>query len=57
MKLMINLKHLPLMCWSCKRTTNIILDSSQYPFKTLFPKADETDDEFEALTPNNVLVM
>ena len=53
---MINLKHLPLMCWSCKRT-NIILDSSQYSFKSVFPNADETDDGFEALTLNNVLVM
>ena len=57
MKLMMNVNHLPLiMCWSCERTTNT-LDSSQWPFKTLFPKADETDDEFEALTLNNVLVM
>ena len=57
MKLMMNVNHLPLIpCWSCERTTNT-LDSSQYSFKTLFPKADETDDECEPLTPNNVLVM
>ena len=56
MKLMMNLKHLPLiMCWSCKQNPNI-LDSSQCPFKSLFPKADETDDECEPLT-RNVLVM
>ena len=56
MKLMMNLNHLPLItCWACERTTNT-LDSSQCPFKTLFPKADETDDESEALTLN-VLVM
>ena len=57
MKLMMNVNHLPLiMCWSYERTTNTV-DSSQCPFKNLFPKADETDDECEPLTPNNVLVM
>ena len=57
MKLMMNVNHLPLiMCWSCERTTNI-LDSSHYSFKSLFPKADETDDESEPLALNNVLVM
>ena len=57
MKLMMNVNHLPLiMCWSCERTTNT-LDSSQCPFKTLFPNADETDDESEPLTLNNVLGM